>query len=62
MICFPCSLNVHSDCHRHEGGACTCSETDRCGINLRVFEAQAMEPPASEALGSEHDHTAIIPD
>lgn len=39
--CGPCSLDVHTDCHRLDGAVCGCEATDGCGRALRVFVAAA---------------------
>lgn len=45
VICGPCSLDVHDDCHRHDGEPCACpgdDDAEACGVRLRVFEGSSV--------------------
>lgn len=48
-ICYPCRLEVHTDCRRHDAEPCACDETTFCGVRLRVFVGDA---PTVEVEGS----------
>lgn len=45
--CGPCSLDVHDDCHRHDGDECGCTDTPTCGAALRVFHGTPDYTPLS---------------